>query len=78
MTGTGVPVWLSLVTLFMELLVLALPVGLVLVIVGLVQYFGSVPAPLGPEETAKQRYAAGAISRSEFEEMLRTLRGDRS
>ncbi|MDA8346028.1 MAG: SHOCT domain-containing protein [Thermaerobacter sp.] len=75
MTGTGIPTWLSIVTLFMEFLVLALPVGLVLVIVGLVQYFRPQPAALGPEETARRRYASGEISRTEFDEMVHTLRG---
>jgi uncharacterized membrane protein len=75
--GTGISTWLSLVTLLMEFFVLALPVGLVLVIIGIVQYFRPLPAALSPEDTLRLRFAAGEISQSEFEETLRTLRGER-
>ncbi|MDA8346031.1 MAG: SHOCT domain-containing protein [Thermaerobacter sp.] len=78
MTGTGISPWLSILTVMTMLLVLAIPVGLVLVIVGLVQYFRPVPQAVGPEDTLKHRYAAGEISLSEYEEMLRTLRGEQS
>lgn len=59
------------------LLSLAIPVGLVLVIVGLVQYFRPQPVEPGPEEILKRRYASGEITLSEYEELLRTIRGDR-
>lgn len=75
LTGTGISPWLTVVTVLLELLILAIPVGLALVIVGLVQFFTPQTAPIGPEELLKRRYAAGEISLSEYEEMLRTLRG---
>ncbi len=76
MTGTNVSPLATVVSFLMLLLALAIPVGLVLVIVGLVQYFRPVPQSPNPEDTLRQRYAAGEISLSEYEEMLRTLRGE--
>jgi uncharacterized membrane protein len=72
---TGTP-WAALTGILSALAVLAVPVGLVLVIVGLVQFFRPAETPPGPEEILKSRYAGGEISLSEYEEMLRTIRGD--
>lgn len=68
--------WVVLSGIITPLAVLAIPIGLVLVIVGLVQYFRPALTPQGPEEILKARYAAGEITLSEYEEMLRTLRGE--
>ena len=59
---------LPLVTLLAEL---ALPVGVVLVIVGLVRYFR--PAVETAEDILDRRYAAGEISFSEYNALRQDL-----
>ncbi len=73
---TSVTPWVALSGILSALAVLAVPVGLVLVIVGLVQFFRPAETPPDPEEILKGRYARGEISLSEYEEMLRTIRGE--
>ncbi len=73
---SGVSPWMPILSVLMELLVLAIPVGIVLVIVGLVQYFRPQAQPPSAEETLRRRFAGGEISRTEYDEMLRALRGD--
>lgn len=69
-SGGGVGVaFLGFVSL---LLVLAIPVGLVLVVVGLIQYFRPDPEP-DALERLRRRYADGEITLSEYEEMRATL-----
>lgn len=47
------------------------PIGVILVIVGLVRYFR--PREDDPEIILQRRYARGEISRSEYEELLKDL-----
>lgn len=68
----GHPWWTALLGVLSLLLTLAIPVGVVLVAVGLLQYFRPEPEP-GAFERLRRRYADGEISLSEFEEMRRTL-----
>ena len=70
--------WLALGGVLTGLAALAIPVGLVLVIVGLVQFFRPSETPPGPEEILKTRYARGELSLSEYEGMLRTVRGEQA
>lgn len=50
---------------------LLIPVGIVLVIAGLIRYFW--PREDDQRTILQRRYAAGDISKSEYEEMLRDL-----
>lgn len=72
-TTTAMP-WVALGGAFSILALLAIPVGLLLVIEGIIQFFRP-PGPR-PEEILKARYASGEISQAQFEEMLRTVRGE--
>ena len=65
--AAGFP-WTQLLTLLSLLMILAIPVGLVLVAVGVVQYFRPLPEPDALERLAR-RYADGEITLSEYEEM---------
>ncbi len=78
MTVTSATPWVALTGILSALAILAVPVGLVLVIVGLVQFFRPAETSPGPEEILKSRYAQGEISLSEYEEMLRAIRGEPS
>ncbi len=52
---------------------LLIPVGIVLVIAGLIRYFW--PREDDPRTILQRRYAAGDISKSEYEELLQDLEG---
>ena len=60
-----------LVPLAALLAVMAIPVGIVLVVFGLVRYFR--PAAETSEAVLARRYAAGEISRSEYAALRRDL-----
>jgi uncharacterized membrane protein len=64
--------WLTGFTIALSFIgVVALPVGIILIIVGLVRYF--FPGQESAEAVLDRRYAAGEISRSEYEELRRDL-----
>ena len=70
--------WPALNGILTALAILAVPIGFVMVIIGLVQFFRPPASPLSPEEILKTRYAQGEISLSEYEEMLQRLDGGQS
>lgn len=51
-----------------------IPVGVVLVVVGLIRYFW--PREDDPAAILKRRYAAGEISQSEYQTLLHDLNAD--
>lgn len=67
--------WGALFRLMSILLVLAIPVGLILVVVGLLQYFRPEPEP-DADERLRRRYVQGEITQSEFEAMRSVLHPD--
>lgn len=64
--------WTRILSFLSLLLAFAIPVGLVLIVVGLIQFFRPDPGP-DAEEVLRRRYALGEISESEYREMLKTL-----
>ena len=71
--GVGAGLGGILVRLLSLLSLLLIPVGVVLVIAGLIRYFW--PRADDPRTILQRRYAAGDISKSEYEELLRDLEG---
>lgn len=64
--------WEALLRIMSILLVLAIPVGLILIVVGLLQTFRPEPEP-NAEERLRRRYVQGEITQSEFESMRSVL-----
>lgn len=63
---------LTALRLFASLLLLAIPVGIVMMLIGLVQYFRPAYEP-SALEILQRRYAQGEITQSEYEELRKTL-----